>query len=374
MSVVKIKDKTFKTSIPEKEIKARIQAVADRINHDLADKNPLFLAVLNGAFVFAADLMRMITIPCEISFVKLASYQGTTSTGKITEVMGINEDLTDRTIVIIEDIVDTGLTMKRMIESLGTRHPASVHICSLLVKPEKLQVDLNIEYAAMEIPNDFIVGYGLDYDQQGRNLPDIYTLVNEDNLKNMKNIVIFGAPGSGKGTQSDLLIEKYGLGHISTGDVLRSEIKKGTELGKTAASYIDKGQLIPDALMVDILASVYDSFGTDHPGVIFDGFPRTIPQAEALKKILEERGHRIAAMIELDVPEEELMTRLIKRGQESGRSDDNAETIKKRLDVYHNQTSPLIEWYEKEGIRHHINGLGALDRIAGDIQQVIDQL
>jgi adenylate kinase len=374
MSVVKIKDKTFKTSIPEKEIKARIQAVADRINHDLADKNPLFLAVLNGAFVFAADLMRMITIPCEISFVKLASYQGTTSTGKITEVMGINEDLTDRTIVIIEDIVDTGLTMKRMIESLGTRHPASVHICSLLVKPEKLQVDLNIEYAAMEIPNDFIVGYGLDYDQQGRNLPDIYTLVNEDNLKNMKNIVIFGAPGSGKGTQSDLLIEKYGLGHISTGDVLRSEIKKGTELGKTAASYIDKGQLIPDALMVDILASVYDSFGTDHPGVIFDGFPRTIPQAGALKKMLEERGHRIAAMIELDVPEEELMTRLIKRGQESGRSDDNAETIKKRLDVYHNQTSPLIEWYEKEGIRHHINGLGALDRIAGDIQQVIDQL
>ena len=373
MSIVTIKDKTFRTSIPEKEIKERIQVVADRINHDMADKNPLFLAVLNGAFVFAADLMRMITIPCEISFVKLASYQGVTSTGKVTEVMGINEDLTNRTIVIIEDIVDTGLTMKRMIETLGTRHPASVHICALLVKPEKLQVDLNIEYAAMEIPNDFIVGYGLDYDQQGRNLPDIYTLVSdEEKLNSMKNIVIFGAPGSGKGTQSDLLIKKYGLGHISTGDVLRSEIKKGTELGKTAASYIDKGQLIPDALMVDILASVYDSFGTDHPGVIFDGFPRTIPQAEALKKMLEERGHKIAAMIELDVPEEELMTRLIKRGQESGRSDDNAETIKKRLDVYHNQTSPLIEWYEKEGIRHHINGLGALDRIFGDIQRVVD--
>ena len=190
----------------------------------------------------------------------------------------------------------------------------------------------------------------------------------------MKNIVIFGAPGSGKGTQSDKMIEKYGLNHISTGDVLRGEIKNGTELGKTAASYIEKGQLIPDDLMVSILASVYDSFGRDSKGVIFDGFPRTIPQAEALKKMLEERGHRIAAMIELDVPEEELMTRLIKRGQESGRSDDNAETIKKRLDVYHNQTSPLIEWYEKEGIRHHINGLGALDRIAGDIQQVIDQL
>lgn len=147
----------------------------------------------------------------------------------------------------------------------------------------------------------------------------------------MKNIVIFGAPGSGKGTQSDLMIKKYGFGHISTGDVLRNEIKNGTELGKTAKQYIDNGQLIPDNLMVNILASVYDGFGKEHEGVIFDGFPRTIPQAEALKKMLDERGHKIAAMIELDVPEEELMTRLIKRGQESGRSDDNEETIKSVL-------------------------------------------
>lgn len=190
----------------------------------------------------------------------------------------------------------------------------------------------------------------------------------------MKNIVIFGAPGSGKGTQSELMIEKYGFGHISTGDVLRNEIKNGTELGRTAKSFIDNGQLIPDELMVSILASVYDSFGKDHKGVIFDGFPRTIPQAEALKKMLDERGHRVAAMIELDVPEGELMKRLIKRGQESGRSDDNAETIKKRLDVYHNQTSPLIEWYEKEGIHNHIDGLGQLDRIFSDICSVIDNI
>ena len=188
----------------------------------------------------------------------------------------------------------------------------------------------------------------------------------------MKNIVIFGAPGSGKGTQSDLLIEKYRLEHISTGDVLRAEIKKGTELGKTAKGYIDNGQLIPDALMIDILASVYDSFGREHKGVIFDGFPRTIPQAEALKKMLEERGDKVAAMLELDVPEDELMTRLIKRGQESGRADDNEETIKKRLVVYHSQTQPLIEWYKKEGLHYHINGLGTLERIFGDIQKVID--
>ena len=203
------------------------------------------------------------------------------------------------------------------------------------------------------------------------------TQIKQDKIEKkviMKNIVIFGAPGSGKGTQSDLLIEHYGLGHISTGDVLRNEIKKGTELGKTAQGFIDNGQLIPDELMVSILASVYDSFGRGHKGVIFDGFPRTIPQAEALKQMLSERGDKIAAMIELDVPEDELMKRLILRGQQSGRADDNEETIKKRLVVYHNQTAPLIEWYAKEGLHHHIDGLGELDRIFGDICAVVDNI
>lgn len=190
----------------------------------------------------------------------------------------------------------------------------------------------------------------------------------------MKNIVIFGAPGAGKGTQSDKLIEKYGLGHISTGDVLRNEIKNGTELGQTAKGYIDNGQLIPDDLMVSILASVYDGFGKEHAGVIFDGFPRTIPQAEALKKMLAERGHQVAAMIELSVPEDELMARLLNRGKLTGRSDDNEETIKKRLDVYHNQTAPLIEWYENEGIHHHVEGLGTVDEIFGRICAVVDVL
>ena len=190
----------------------------------------------------------------------------------------------------------------------------------------------------------------------------------------MKNIVIFGAPGAGKGTQSDKLIEKYGLGHISTGDVLRNEIKNGTELGQTAKGYIDNGQLIPDDLMVTILASVYDGFGKEHAGVIFDGFPRTIPQAEALKKMLAERGHQIDAMIELSVPEDELMARLLNRGKLTGRSDDNEVTIKKRLDVYHNQTAPLIEWYENEGIHHHVEGLGTVDEIFGRICAVVDAL
>ena len=179
MSRIKLIDKVFETSITETQIQEHVKAVADRINKDMADKNPLLLAVLNGSFMFAADLMRMLTIPCEISFVKLASYQGTTSTGTIKEVIGINEDLSGRTVIIIEDIVESGLTIKRMIETIGTRAPKSIHICTLLIKPERLTVPLDVEYAAIEIPNDFIVGYGLDYNQQGRNLRDIYTLVEE---------------------------------------------------------------------------------------------------------------------------------------------------------------------------------------------------
>ena len=178
----------------------------------------------------------------------------------------------------------------------------------------------------------------------------------------MLNIVIFGAPGSGKGTQSARIVEKYGLNHISTGDVLRAEIKNGTELGKTANEYISNGQLIPDALMIDILASVFDSF-KDSKGVIFDGFPRTIAQAEALKKMLDERGQEVSIMLDLEVPEDELMVRLIKRG-----------TIKKRLVVYHSQTAPLIDWYKNDGKYRHINGLGTMDGIFADICKAVESL
>ena len=163
----------------ESEIKQRVRELAQQMSRELEGKNPLFLAVLNGAFIFAADLMREMTIPCEISFVKLASYQGTTSTGTIKEVIGINEDLTNRTVVIVEDIVESGLTMKRMMEQIGTRNPTSVKVCTLFFKPEKLTEDLKLDYVAFKIPNDFILGYGLDYDQQGRGLKDLYTLVKE---------------------------------------------------------------------------------------------------------------------------------------------------------------------------------------------------
>jgi hypoxanthine phosphoribosyltransferase len=179
METIKINDRRFKISIPEAEIKNRIKTVAAQISKDMEGKNPLFLGVLNGAFIFAADLMREMTIPCEISFVKLASYQGTTSTGTIQEVIGINENLTGRTVIIVEDIVESGATMKRMIEQLGTRNPASVHICTLFFKPDKLKEELDLDYVVFRIPDDFILGYGLDYDQAGRGLKDIYTIIED---------------------------------------------------------------------------------------------------------------------------------------------------------------------------------------------------
>ena len=189
----------------------------------------------------------------------------------------------------------------------------------------------------------------------------------------MKNLVIFGAPGSGKGTQSDLLVAKYGFRHISTGDVLRAEIKQGTELGRTAQQFIDKGQLIPDELMIEILASVYDSL-CPCEGVIFDGFPRTIPQAEALKNMLAQRSTEVRAVLQLEVPEEMLTERLLNRGKTSGRADDNAETIRKRLEVYHSQTAPLAAWYAAEGKLHAIKGYGALEEINAALCEVIDNV
>ena len=188
----------------------------------------------------------------------------------------------------------------------------------------------------------------------------------------MFNIVIFGAPGSGKGTQSDNLINYYHLFHISTDDVLRDHIARGTELGKTANAYISDGKLIPDDLMISILDKVLDdNKEAAKEGVIFDGFPRTIPQAKSLKTMLEKRGTKVNIVLGLEVPEDELIERLIKRGKDSGRSDDNLETIKKRLDVYHNQTSPLKEYYEQEGIYAAIHGSGSVEGIFEDIKSAI---
>ena len=190
----------------------------------------------------------------------------------------------------------------------------------------------------------------------------------------MLNIIIFGAPGSGKGTQSDLIIKEYGVEHISTGDVPRSEIKNGTALGKTAATYINDGKLVPDSLIIDMLASVLDAKGKDIKGVIFDGFPRTIPQAEALNTMLAERGEEVSTVIGLEVDDDELIKRIIARGQTSGRADDNEETAKKRLETYCSQTLPLKEFYKKAGKYAMIQGMGSIESIFGDIKKAIDAI
>ena len=179
LQTVKIHDKVFVKTITREEISREVQRVADMINRDYAGKRPLLLGVLNGSFMFVADLMKHLDIECEISFVKFSSYQGTTTTGVIREVIGLSESIAGRDVIILEDIVDTGITMQRMLETLGTRNPASVAIASLFLKPARLKVPVDVKYSAFTIPDRFIVGYGLDYDGLGRNLPDVYDVVEQ---------------------------------------------------------------------------------------------------------------------------------------------------------------------------------------------------
>ena len=190
----------------------------------------------------------------------------------------------------------------------------------------------------------------------------------------MLNIVIFGAPGSGKGTQSERLIDEYGRHHISTGELLRRHIAEGTELGTVANKYISQGHLIPDDLMIKVLEEVLDSNPElTSKGVIFDGFPRTIDQAGSLNDMLEKRGTKVHAVVGLEVNEDDLIRRMLQRGKESGRADDNIDTIRERLNVYHNQTSPLRDFYIKEGKYHAIDGNGTVDNVFGSIKKSLKE-
>ena len=177
MSVITIKDRQFRLSITHEEIQKSVKQVGEAINKDLAGTNPLFICVLNGAFMFAGDLMKTVNIPCEITFIKLSSYAGLVTSGTVKEVLGLNESVVGRNVVVVEDIVDTGITMEKIIKSLETKGAADIKVVTFLQKPAALKRDVKIDYVAMKIPNDFIVGYGLDYDSYGRNLKDIYTVV-----------------------------------------------------------------------------------------------------------------------------------------------------------------------------------------------------
>ncbi len=177
MKQVTLKDKTFKVSIPEERIQRVIIEIANRINEDYkGEDTPLFISILNGAFMFTADIFKHINFNCEVSFLKFSSYEGTATTGKVKQLIGINEEIKDRKVIVLEDIVDTGITLEQILEQLKSFEPANVKIATLLFKPDAYKKDLKIDYIGLEVPNEFIVGYGLDYDGLGRNLVDIYTL------------------------------------------------------------------------------------------------------------------------------------------------------------------------------------------------------
>jgi len=175
--IIEVHDKHFEPFIPENKIQQEVNRISQEMNQDLASKDPIFLGILNGAFMFASDLYKQLTFPCQITFLKLASYSGTQSTGTVKQLIGINRDLKDRVVVVLEDIVDTGVTLETIIRQLSGYQPAEIRVATFLHKPDATITKVELDYVGMEIPNDFIVGYGLDYDGYGRNLKEIYRLV-----------------------------------------------------------------------------------------------------------------------------------------------------------------------------------------------------
>lgn len=366
MNRIKIHDKIFESYISAEEIDAAVTKVAAKITDKYRGRKPMFLGVLNGCFFFAADLMRKLDFKCEISFVKVASYTGTKTTGNVRQLIGLDQNIEGRDIIIIEDIVDTGNTIETVTKLIKNMGAASVSVATLLMKPDVYDKKIEIEFVALEINPDFVVGYGLDYDGYGRNLNQLYVLSQAQNLKSdqsMLNIVLFGPPGAGKGTQAEKLKEKYNLIHLSTGDILRKEIEKDSELGQLAKSFMSSGELVPDNVVIDMIENcLKDCKGSN--GFIFDGFPRTTEQAQALDTLLQKHHTEIDTMLSLEVDDEELVDRIIKRGQESGREDDkNESVIFNRIITYNKKTAPLKNYYDDQGKYHSISGIGSIDDV-----------
>jgi len=371
MGIIKLHDKYFKAYISEKKIAKAIKELVKQVSEDCKDEIPLFIGILNGSFMFAADFVREYNYNCEVSFVKLASYQGTNSTGKIKQLVGINENLEGRTVVILEDIIDTGNTLQEIYDIFRDKKLKQLKIATLFFKPDVFKKELPIDYIGISIPDEFIVGYGLDYNGLGRNLSSIFQITPKPTIK---NILLFGPPGVGKGTQADLLKAKYNLVHVSTGDVFRSHMKRETKLGILAKSYIDKGNLVPDDVTIKMLKQVVQKLPPSN-GIIFDGFPRTKAQAIALDELLEEKGETVGGMLTIDVPTSLLIARLLERGKTSGRSDDQDENkILNRFNEYYTKTEILKEYYQAQNKYFGVDGVGEISEITKRLSDVFDKL
>ena len=371
MELIKINDKTFEPYVSAKELNQIAERMASEVYQDLQESRPIFIAVLNGSFMFAADFLRHYKGECEISFVKMASYQGTQSTGKIHQLIGLSTPVEGRDVVILEDIIDTGNTLEEIYRLFENQKVKSFRIATLFFKPDAYKKDLKIDYVGKPIPNRFIVGYGLDFDEIARNLPQVYQL---NTSLTMTNLVLFGKPGAGKGTQAAFLKDKYNLVHISTGDIFRYNIKNETKLGKLAQSYMDKGDLVPDEVTIQMLQEEVEK-NPNAEGFIFDGFPRTIAQAEALDAFLTSKGMRIHGTLALEADDEALIKRLVERGKVSGRTDDqDEEKIRNRFTEYNEKTAPLIAFYQAQGKYHPINGIGTIEEITTRLSETIDKL
>lgn len=368
--MIQLHDKYFKRFLSELDIQTAVKKVAEMVAADYRNETPIFVGVLNGAFMFVSDFLKHYPHPCEVSFVKLGSYQGLTSTGIVETLLDPPANIKGRSVIILEDIIDTGRTLKELVHLFSNSNVKEFKIASLFYKSEAYKGEYSIDYFGIDIPDRFIVGYGLDYKELGRNLREVYQL----NQKHMINLVLFGKPGAGKGTQAEFLKDQYNLKHISTGDVFRYNMANDTELGKLAKSYIDRGDLVPDEVTIKMLQDEVEK-NPDASGFIFDGFPRTTAQAEALDVLLESKNMRIDATIALEANDEILIQRLLERGKLSGRTDDQDEDkIRNRFDEYNQKTAPLKDYYEAQGKFHSVNGIGAIDEITFRLGKVIEEL
>lgn len=370
-SVIKLHDLEFKPFVSAEKLDEVVSKMAKEIAADLKDEVPVFVGILNGSFMFVSDFVKKYPKPCEVTFIKLASYEGVKSTEDIQRLIGLTQDLTGRTVVILEDIIDTGGTLNEIYRIFKNEKVKKLKIATLFFKPDAYNKDFKIHYIGIRIPDKFIVGYGLDYNGLGRDLPEIYQL---KTTQYMTNIVLFGPPGAGKGTQAEFLKEKYNLVHISTGDVFRFNIKNETALGMLAKSYMDKGELVPDQLTIDMLEAEVEK-NQDARGFIFDGFPRTAAQAKALDHLMESKDSQINAMIALEVADEVLVERLLERGKTSGRPDDaNENIIRNRITEYYNKTAILKDYYAAQNKYMGVDGVGSIEEITERLSKVINEL